>query len=126
MMILTGKYSHFNPLPPYRYVPSKSDSEYNQKCEEDGYKPLELIGAVDISYSKTDSQKACAALVVLSYPSFDVLYEDYEVDTTDYPYIPGFLAFKEIPSFTILFDRLKEKSPEFWPQVLLVDGNGRF
>lgn len=77
------------------------------------------------SYSKTDSQKACAALVVLSYPSFDVLYEDYEIDTTEYPYIPGFLAFKEIPSLTILFNRLKEKSPEFWPQVLLVDGNGK-
>lgn len=79
---------------------------------------------MNYSYSKTDSQKACAALVVLAYPSFDVLYEDYEIDTTDYPYIPGFLAFKEIPSLTILFNRLKSKSPEFWPQVLLVDGNG--
>ena len=77
------------------------------------------------SYSKTDSQKACAALVVLAYPSFEVLYEDYEIDTTDYPYIPGFLAFKEVPSLTILFNRLKAKSPEFWPQVLLVDGNGK-
>jgi endonuclease V len=63
-------------------------------------------------------------LVVLRYPSFEVIYEDYEIDTTDYPYIPGFLAFKEIPSLSILFDRLKEKSPDLWPQVLLVDGNG--
>ena len=62
---------------------------------------------------------------MLAYPSFDVLYEDYEIDTTDYPYIPGFLAFKEVPSLTILFNRLREKSPEFWPQVLLVDGNGK-
>ena len=78
------------------------------------------------SYSKHDSQKAIAALVVLAYPSFDVLYEDYEIDTTDYPYIPGFLAFKEVPSLSVLFDRMKKKSPELWPQVLLVDGNGNW
>ena len=77
------------------------------------------------SYSKHDSQKAIAALVVLAYPSFDVLYEDYEIDTTEYPYIPGFLAFKEVPSLSILFERLKKNSPKYWPQVLLVDGNGK-
>jgi deoxyinosine 3'endonuclease (endonuclease V) len=29
----------------------------------------------------------------------NVLYEDYEVGIADYPYIPGFLAFKEVPSY---------------------------
>ena len=107
-------------------MPKSDDPTYNSDCKADGKCELELIGAVDISYSKTDSQKACAALVVLSYPSFDVLYEDYEIDTTQYPYIPGFLAFKEIPSLSILFERLQNNSPEFWPQVLLVDGNGKY
>lgn len=53
-----------------------------------------------------------------------VVYEDYEQETADYPYIPGFLAFKEIPVYTILFDRLKLNKPNLWPDVLLVDGNG--
>lgn len=109
----------------YRYFPDVHDQEYNMKCESEGFSKLELVGAVDISYSKKDSQKACAAIVILSYPSFDVLYEDYEFDEAEYPYIPGFLAFKEVPSYKILFKRLKEKNPEFWPQILLVDGNGR-
>lgn len=91
---------------------------------KDESKPLKLIGAIDISYSKKDSQKAVAALLVLEYPSFKVLYEDYEKDETEYPYIPGFLAFKEMPSYTILFGRLKQKKPELWPQVLMIDGNG--
>jgi len=41
-------------------------------------KSLRLIGAVDISYSKTDDRKAVAALIICSYPSFQVLYEDFE------------------------------------------------
>jgi len=44
-----------------------------------------------------------------------VLYEDYEKETADYPYIPGFLAFKEVPVYNILFKRLKEKEPTLWP-----------
>jgi endonuclease V len=54
----------------------------------------------------------------------NVIYEDFEKEQTEYPYIPGFLAFKEIPVYTILFERLKAKAPEMWPQLLLVDGNG--
>lgn len=62
--------------------------------------------------------------MVFEYPSMKVLYEDYEKETADYPYIPGFLAFKEVPVYSILFQRLREKTPLLWPQVLLVDGNG--
>jgi deoxyinosine 3'endonuclease (endonuclease V) len=51
----------------------------------------------------------------MSYPGLEVIYEDYEQDETEYPYIPGYLAFKEIPSYTILFDRLKKNQPHLWP-----------
>ena len=54
----------------------------------------------------------------------EILYEDFEKETADYPYIPGFLAFKEVPVYTILFDRLKQNRPDLYPQLLLVDGNG--
>lgn len=82
------------------------------------------MAAIDISYSKTNEQNAVAALIVFEYPTMKVLYEDFEKETTDYPYIPGFLAFKEVPVYSILFKRLKEGKPELWPEVLLVDGNG--
>ena len=54
----------------------------------------------------------------------EIIYEDHEVETADYPYVPGFLAFKEIPVYTVLFERLKAKEPHKWPELLLVDGNG--
>ena len=56
-----------------------------------------------------------AALVICEYPSMRVLYEDFEFDTASVPYIPGFLAFKEVPAYLQLFDRLKKKKPELWP-----------
>ncbi len=37
------------------------------------------------------------------------------------PYIPGFLAFREVPHLLSCFRELREG---FWPQVILVDGNG--
>lgn len=85
---------------------------------------LTRVAAVDISYSKTKDQNAVAALIIMRFPTMKVLYEDYEQDEIEYPYIPGFLAFKEIPSYKKLFSRLKEKAPELWPELLLVDGNG--
>mmetsp|Transcript_43502 Transcript_43502/g.31320 ORF Transcript_43502/g.31320 Transcript_43502/m.31320 type:complete len:96 (-) Transcript_43502:324-611(-) len=60
----------------------------------------------------------------MEYPSMKIVYEDYEKETTAYPYVPGFLAFKEVPVYTVLFDRLKKNKPGLWPQVLMIDGNG--
>ncbi len=54
----------------------------------------------------------------------NLVYEDYEKETAHYPYIPGFLAFKEIPVYSILFGRLKLNKHELFPDVVLVDGNG--
>lgn len=54
-----------------------------------------------------------------------IVYQDFHQENkTDCPYIPGFLAFKEIPVYQILFDKLKKNKPNLWPQVLMVDGNG--
>lgn len=72
-----------------------------------GESTIKRIAAIDISYSKTDDRKAVAALIICDYPSMKIIYEDFEQETADYPYIPGFLAFKEVPVYTILFDRLK-------------------
>ncbi len=40
------------------------------------------------------------------------------------PYVPGFLAFREAPHLIELINKLKNKSPEFYPQVIFFDGNG--
>uniref|UniRef100_A0A0E0GWV4 Endonuclease V n=1 Tax=Oryza nivara TaxID=4536 RepID=A0A0E0GWV4_ORYNI len=64
---------------------------------------LKYIGGVDISFSKEDPSTACAALVVLDAGTLEVVHEEFDVVRLQVPYIPGFLAFRE---------------------VLMVDGNG--
>ncbi|OUM62576.1 hypothetical protein PIROE2DRAFT_22132, partial [Piromyces sp. E2] len=89
---------------------------------------LKRIGGVDISFFKEDPNKAVASLVVLDYPSLNVIYEDYEVVPLNLPYIAGFLAFRELPAIEKLYKKLLEKDKENkeskLPQVILVDGNG--
>ena len=88
---------------------SKANPEIIQLNPDDIGATLQLVGAVDISYCKTNDRQAVAAIIICKYPSFEVIYEDYEKEeNTDYPYIPGFLAFKEIPVYKILFERLKQ------------------
>ena len=45
--------------------------------------------------------------LILSYPKLEVVYEDYELIQTDLPYVPGFLAFREVPFMQKLIERLK-------------------
>lgn len=61
-----------------------------------GRRPLRLVGGVDISFVKGSHENACASLVVLEFPSLETVYETYERVTMGYPYISGFLAFREV------------------------------
>lgn len=59
-------------------------------------RPLRLVGGVDISFVKGSHENACASLVVLEFPSLETVYEAYQTVTMGYPYISGFLAFREV------------------------------
>ncbi|XP_045428260.1 endonuclease V isoform X12 [Pipistrellus kuhlii] len=85
---------------------------------------LQRVGGVDVSFVKGDSVRACASLVVLSYPELEVLYEDSRLVHLTAPYLSGFLAFREAPFLADAVRRLREEAPSLAPQVLLVDGNG--
>eukprot|EP01017_Pseudomicrothorax_dubius_P013072 TRINITY_DN15633_c0_g1_i2.p1 TRINITY_DN15633_c0_g1~~TRINITY_DN15633_c0_g1_i2.p1 ORF type:complete len:283 (+),score=62.53 TRINITY_DN15633_c0_g1_i2:65-913(+) len=90
----------------------------------DPTKPLKYIGGIDLSFSQKDADMACAYINVLTYPALDVVYEDYEMVKLTIPYIPGFLAFRELPHVVKLIDKLKKENPSIVPEVFLVDGNG--
>ncbi|XP_034268687.1 endonuclease V [Pantherophis guttatus] len=85
---------------------------------------LERVGGMDLSFLKEDATRACASLVVLSYPELEVLYEDCYVVAVNAPYVAGFLAFREVPFLLEAVQRLETQKPGLKPQVLLVDGNG--
>lgn len=49
-----------------------------------------------MSFAKDDGSLACATLVVLDLSTLQVVYEDFEVVRLEVPYVPGFLAFREV------------------------------
>ncbi|XP_059527452.1 endonuclease V isoform X2 [Myotis daubentonii] len=78
---------------------------------------LQRVGGVDVSFVKGDSVRACASLVVLSYPELEVLYEDSRLVHLTAPYLSGFLAFREVPFLVDAVQRLQEKEPSLMPQA---------
>ncbi|KAH7847015.1 hypothetical protein Vadar_020812 [Vaccinium darrowii] len=85
---------------------------------------LKYVGGVDISFAKDDPSVACGTLVVLDLQTLEVVYDDYSVVTLHIPYVPGFLAFREAPILLQLLEKMRTCDHPFYPQMLMVDGNG--
>ena len=84
---------------------------------------LKYIAGMDISASKKNTNIAVSALTICDR-NLKIVYEDYKIVKMDEPYIPGFLAFREVNHLVDLINDLKKNHPEYIPQVILVDGNG--
>jgi deoxyribonuclease V len=57
--------------------------------------------------------------VNFSYPDLEIIEFAYDYEKISLPYIPGFLAFREIPALLKAYKKLKLK-----PDLIMVDGNG--
>ena len=60
-----------------------------------------------------------AGVIVLDYTTLAVVERQALVSTTDFPYIPGLLSFREAPALLQVFARL-----ETAPDVVVFDGQG--
>ncbi|KAL0791542.1 hypothetical protein Bca101_007788 [Brassica carinata] len=112
-----------------------------------GSETLKYVGGVDISFTKDDSSVACACLVVLELPSLRVVHNELSLLRLQVPYVPGFLAFREVlgwrcsvfglkdwiflmgfspfaPVLLQILEKMRDDQHPFYPQVLMVDGNG--
>ncbi|MFQ6103161.1 MAG: deoxyribonuclease V [Candidatus Glassbacteria bacterium] len=84
--------------------------------EWDGRK-IERIAGADVSFPSRN--ETLAATCVMSYPELKLL--DYSVKRRrcEFPYVPGFLAFREVPA---LLESLK--GLEIEPDVIICDAQG--
>jgi deoxyinosine 3'endonuclease (endonuclease V) len=86
----------------------------------------ELYGGVDVSFPSNGNsdEPSVAVYVIVDRRTMEVVYEDHEYFTLTIPYIPTYLAFREIAPYETLVHRQVERRPELTPQAILVDGNG--
>ncbi len=81
---------------------------------------LHLIAGVDLAYWKENEREyAVCCIVVLNYHTKVVIERKYDYDQIAVPYIPGCLAFREIP---LVMKTVRELEDE--PDLYVFDGNG--
>lgn len=81
-------------------------------------KSIQTIAAADISYSLRD-KNLFAAVVIFSFPELELITAKAGKSIANFPYIPGYLSFREIPALISIFEELDENV-----DVILCDGHG--
>lgn len=107
----------------YKNLSPKQAIEIQEKLKESiNISPLDkeirFIGGADVSFNKNENI-VYSGIVVLSYPDLKLVEESTVVSETAFPYIPGLLAFREIPSVLLAYNKLK-----FKPDLMILDGQG--
>lgn len=78
---------------------------------------IKYIAGIDVSYS---GDRSYGAVALLEYKTMRLIEQETSSQRTAFPYVPTFLAFREIPAAVAAARKLKTK-----PDVFMVDGHGR-
>ena len=80
-----------------------------------GFRPRTAAG-LDVAY---DEDKLFAAVVVVDLASLETVDQVVVPGVTDFPYVPGLFAFRELPALQRALERLTTS-----PDLLICDGQG--
>lgn len=81
---------------------------------------IKLVAGVDLAYwEEGNKQYGTCCIVVIDYNTKDVVEKVNSVGEIKVPYIPGFLAFRELP---LVIEASKKLAIE--PDIFIFDGNG--
>jgi len=81
-------------------------------------KEIHTVCGIDTAFDIKESL-CFTAVVLLAYPEMEIVEEFYVVDSLQFPYIPGYLTFREGPSIVKALKKLASK-----PDILMFDGQG--
>lgn len=82
---------------------------------------IKSVAGVDLAYWKNESQEeyAVCCIVVIDYITHKVIEKKHYSGKIEVPYMPGFLAFRELPLILKTAEKLECK-----PDIYMFDGNG--
>jgi len=77
---------------------------------------IQIIAGADVAYT---GEYGIGVVVLMSYPSLELLSHVYTKRQVLFPYIPGLFAFREFPLIMAAFEKMKKI-----PDLLFIDGHG--
>lgn len=77
---------------------------------------IRYVAGVDVAQNE---EFLFGCIGVFTFPSLYIVDEAYAQTSSTFPYIPGFLSFREIPVILKTYKKLRKK-----PDLILVDGQG--
>ncbi|MDH6100518.1 deoxyribonuclease V [Anabaenopsis sp. FSS-46] len=80
--------------------------------------PVKYVAGVDMGF-ECNGNISRAAVAVLSFPDLQVVETALAQRPTSFPYIPGFLSFREIPAILDAIEKI-----QITPDIILCDGQG--
>lgn len=80
--------------------------------------PVQYVAGVDVGF-EAGGTISRAAVAVLSFPSLQLQESAIARRSTTFPYVPGFLSFREIPAVLDALEKIKNL-----PDLILCDGQG--
>jgi deoxyribonuclease V len=94
------------------------ESLRGQVIAADRFGRLNTVAGVDVGFEKNGTVTRAAA-VVLEFPGLEPREQAIARQPTRFPYVPGFLSFREAPAVLAALEKLRAK-----PDLLLCDGQG--
>ncbi len=79
---------------------------------------VRFIAGCDVAFDKRN-RRGVGAVVLIAYPSLEVVEGATVEERVTFPYVPGLLSFRETPIVLAAFERLRGR-----PDLLMVDGHG--
>lgn len=80
--------------------------------------PVRHVAGVDVGF-EDEGETTRAAVVVLTFPELETADQSLAREATRFPYVPGYLSFREIPAVLIALERLTVR-----PDLVVCDGQG--
>ena len=89
-----------------------------QVIREDALGAVHCVAGVDVGF-EDNGRITRAAVALLEYPALTLRDQAISRSPTRFPYIPGYLSFRELPAVLLALEQLKVT-----PDLLLCDGQG--
>ncbi|MEM7594407.1 MAG: deoxyribonuclease V [Cyanobacteria bacterium P01_A01_bin.83] len=90
----------------------------SQVISSDCLDDVNYVAGVDIGF-KNNYTISQAAIAILTYPNLELVEHKLAQIPTAFPYVPGYLSFREIPAILAVLPQL-----EIIPDLILCDGQG--